>query len=44
MGRTENNRIVNFAGNPRLIGNFVDVAITRAYTNSLRGEVLTSED
>jgi len=44
MGRTENNRIVNFAGGKRLIGNFVDVTITQAYTNSLRGEVLTSED
>jgi tRNA-2-methylthio-N6-dimethylallyladenosine synthase len=43
MGRTENNRIVNFAGHPRLIGHFVDVTITRAFPNSLRGEVLTSE-
>ncbi|NTV96186.1 MAG: tRNA (N6-isopentenyl adenosine(37)-C2)-methylthiotransferase MiaB [Thiobacillus sp.] len=43
MGRTENNRVVNFAGQPRLIGQFVDVTITRALPNSLRGEVLTSE-
>ncbi|HEX8979544.1 MAG TPA: tRNA (N6-isopentenyl adenosine(37)-C2)-methylthiotransferase MiaB [Parasulfuritortus sp.] len=43
MGRTENNRVVNFAGHPRLIGHFVDVTITQAYPNSLRGEVLTSE-
>ena len=43
MGRTENNRVVNFAANPRLIGHFVEVAITRALPNSLRGEVLTSE-
>lgn len=43
MGRTENNRVVNFAGNPRLVGHFVDVTITRAMPNSLRGEVLTSE-
>ncbi len=42
MGRTENNRVVNFAGNPRLIGQFVDVTITRAMPNSLRGQVLTS--
>lgn len=43
MGRTENNRIVNFAGPARLIGEMVDVTITTAYTNSLRGEVLTTE-
>jgi tRNA-2-methylthio-N6-dimethylallyladenosine synthase len=43
MGRTENNRVVNFAGPARLIGHFVDVTITRALPNSLRGEVLTSE-
>ncbi|TNF52485.1 MAG: tRNA (N6-isopentenyl adenosine(37)-C2)-methylthiotransferase MiaB [Gammaproteobacteria bacterium] len=39
-GRTENNRVVNFAGHPRLIGHFVDVRITRALPNSLRGEIL----
>ncbi|TCJ12873.1 tRNA (N6-isopentenyl adenosine(37)-C2)-methylthiotransferase MiaB [Parasulfuritortus cantonensis] len=43
MGRTENNRVVNFAGDARLIGHFVDVTITKALPNSLRGEVLTSE-
>ncbi len=43
MGRTENNRIVNFAGNPRLIGQMIDVTITAAYTNSLRGEVVTRQ-
>ncbi len=42
-GRTENNRIVNFAGQPRLIGQFIDVTITAALKNSLRGEVLTYE-
>jgi len=42
-GRTDNNRIVNFAGQPRLIGQFVDVAITQAYPHSLRGEVVTVE-
>lgn len=40
-GRTDNNRVVNFAGNPRLIGNFVDVMITSAQPNSLRGEIPT---
>ncbi|MDD5365062.1 MAG: tRNA (N6-isopentenyl adenosine(37)-C2)-methylthiotransferase MiaB [Gallionellaceae bacterium] len=42
MGRTENNRVVNFAAPARLIGHFVDVTITKALPNSLRGEVLTS--
>ena len=38
-GRTENMRFVNFAGHPRLIGQFVDVVITEAMSNSLRGRV-----
>ncbi|OJW80168.1 tRNA (N6-isopentenyl adenosine(37)-C2)-methylthiotransferase MiaB [Thiobacillus sp. 65-1402] len=42
-GRTDNNRIVNFAGQPRLIGRFVDVVITQALPHSLRGEVAISE-
>jgi tRNA-2-methylthio-N6-dimethylallyladenosine synthase len=41
-GRTENNRVVNFAGNRRLVGNFVDVVITEALSNSLRGRVITA--
>jgi tRNA-2-methylthio-N6-dimethylallyladenosine synthase len=40
-GRTADNRIVNFAGHPRLIGHMIDVRIAQAFTNSLRGEVLT---
>ncbi len=37
-GRTENNRVVNFAhADPSLIGQFVDVEITTALPNSLRG-------
>jgi tRNA-2-methylthio-N6-dimethylallyladenosine synthase len=39
-GRTENNRIVNFAGSKNLIGQFVDVKITEAKPNSLRGELM----
>ncbi len=42
-GRTDNNRIVNFAGNPRLIGRFVEATITAALPHSLRGEVATRE-
>ncbi len=36
-GRTENNRVVNFRGSPDQIGQFVDVRITEALPNSLRG-------
>ncbi len=43
-GRTENNRVVNFAGPPRLIGEFVNVRITEAMPNSLRGEVVLLDD
>jgi tRNA-2-methylthio-N6-dimethylallyladenosine synthase len=43
MGRTECNRIVNFKGERRLVGQMVDVTITEAYPHSLRAEVLLSE-
>ncbi len=39
-GRTENNRVVNFDGATELIGRFVDVRITEAMPNSLRGELV----
>ena len=42
-GRTDNNRIVNFVGNPRLIHHFVEVHITGALSHSLRGEIVTRE-
>ena len=42
-GRTDNNRVVNFQGNPRLVQKFIDVRITSAMPHSLRGEVLTRE-
>ncbi|MDR2240812.1 MAG: tRNA (N6-isopentenyl adenosine(37)-C2)-methylthiotransferase MiaB [Zoogloeaceae bacterium] len=42
-GRTDNNRIVNFAGHARLIGGFVDVVITAALPHSLRGEIIRRE-
>ena len=41
-GRTENNRVVNFVGHPRLAGHFVDVVITEALPNSLRGRMVES--
>jgi len=40
MGRTECNRVVNFEGHPRLIGQMVDVQITQAMQRALRGQVL----
>lgn len=43
-GRSENNRVVNFNCNkPELIGQFVNVKIKAAYSNSLVGELLTDE-
>ncbi|MCG8013224.1 MAG: tRNA (N6-isopentenyl adenosine(37)-C2)-methylthiotransferase MiaB, partial [Candidatus Thiodiazotropha weberae] len=39
-GRTENNRVVNFTAPAELIGQFVEVRITEALPNSLRGEWL----
>lgn len=42
QGRTENNRVVNFIGHPRLAGQFVDVLITEALPNSLRGRLVES--
>jgi tRNA-2-methylthio-N6-dimethylallyladenosine synthase len=41
-GRTENMRWVNFDADPSLIGQFVDVVITEALPNSLRGRLIDS--
>jgi len=41
-GRTDSNRWVNFDGDPRLIGHFVEVTVNEALRNSLRGRVVTS--
>ncbi|HET9264067.1 MAG TPA: tRNA (N6-isopentenyl adenosine(37)-C2)-methylthiotransferase MiaB [Vicinamibacterales bacterium] len=38
-GRTSGNTVVNFAGDPRLIGEVVRVRIAGANPNSLRGEI-----
>ncbi|HKO67258.1 MAG TPA: tRNA (N6-isopentenyl adenosine(37)-C2)-methylthiotransferase MiaB [Burkholderiaceae bacterium] len=46
MGRTENNRIVNFAAGPngmRLVGGMLEVRITHALPHSLRGELCLLE-
>jgi len=38
-GRTDNNRIVNFPGAPRLVGQFIDVTVSAALAHTLRGKV-----
>lgn len=42
-GRTDNNRMVNFVGNPAKTGYFINVRITAVLSHSLRGEVVTDE-
>jgi tRNA-2-methylthio-N6-dimethylallyladenosine synthase len=47
QGRTENNRVVNFATGPQaatLLGQLVDVRITQSFNYTLRGELLASAD
>tara|TARA_R110001592_G_scaffold300329_1_gene571488 strand:+ start:53 stop:1417 length:1365 start_codon:yes stop_codon:yes gene_type:complete len=49
QGRTENNRVVNFKAkqdrtDSQLIGRFIDVKISDAYSNSLRGERIDDQD
>ena len=41
-GKTSNNRWVNFDGPPDRIGRFVDLLITEAMANSLRGRLVSS--
>jgi tRNA-2-methylthio-N6-dimethylallyladenosine synthase len=40
QGRTENNRVVNFAGGKELIGTLVDTKVTQSFNYSLRGELI----
>lgn len=44
FGRTENNRIVNFPANKDIIGQFTEIRITGALTNSLRGVLLDNNN
>ena len=37
--RTDNNRVVNFAGDAALLGTFTEIGITSAQPHSLRGEI-----
>ena len=41
-GRTENMRWVNFDGDASCIGQFVDVVVTEALPNSLRGRLINT--
>jgi tRNA-2-methylthio-N6-dimethylallyladenosine synthase len=46
QGRTENNRVVNFAAGPnpsRLVGQLIDVNIVQAFPYSLRGELVIKQ-
>jgi len=43
MGRTACNRVVNFEGDARLVGQMADLRITRSLAYTLRGEVVTNE-
>lgn len=43
-GRTDNNRVVNFPGHSRLLGQFVDVRIVSALPHSLRGEIVIRDE
>ena len=43
MGRTECNRVVNFKGHARLIGQLIDVQITETRTFTLRADVVTTD-
>jgi tRNA-2-methylthio-N6-dimethylallyladenosine synthase len=40
QGRSENNRVVNFAGPKELIGTLVNTRITESYNYTLRGELI----
>ncbi|MDB5951179.1 MAG: tRNA-2-methylthio-N(6)-dimethylallyladenosine synthase [Massilia sp.] len=47
QGRTENNRVVNFAAGPdfaSLVGSMLDVRITESFNYTLRGELVASAD
>ena len=41
-GRTENNRVVNFGGEPALAGCFAELRVTAALRHSLRGELVNA--
>jgi tRNA-2-methylthio-N6-dimethylallyladenosine synthase len=42
-GRMDNNRIVNFAGSPDMLGRFANVKITGAWAYTMRGELAANQ-
>jgi tRNA-2-methylthio-N6-dimethylallyladenosine synthase len=40
-GRTENNRVVNFSAHGAKVGEFLNILITEALPNSLRGQLVS---
>jgi len=38
--RADDNRVINFAGDPALVGSYVDLVVTSARSHSLRGELV----
>ncbi|MBC8299903.1 MAG: tRNA (N6-isopentenyl adenosine(37)-C2)-methylthiotransferase MiaB [Pelagibacterales bacterium] len=44
FGRSNNNKIINFAGPKNLIGQFVDIKITELRTNTLHGNLLENRE
>ena len=44
FGRSNNNKIINFAGSKNLIGQFVDIKITELRTNTLHGNLLENRE
>ena len=41
MGRTTQNKIINFSGPPTLLGKFANVRVTNFSPNSLQGELIS---
>ena len=41
--RTDNNRVINFAGPRELIGTFIEITVTDALAHTLRGETATHD-
>jgi tRNA-2-methylthio-N6-dimethylallyladenosine synthase len=41
--RTDNNRVINFAGPRELIGTFIEITVTDALVHTLRGETVTHD-
>ena len=42
--RTDNNRVINFAGPRELIGTFIEITVTDALAHTLRGEMVNKDN